>query len=55
MLRRLAFQIQQAASQLGDATATGASVVLTVDNAPANGVASVAITAGPITTGTFFA
>lgn len=49
VLRRLAFQLQQAASVLPDNVATGASTVLTIDNAPANGVASVQITAGPIT------
>jgi hypothetical protein len=54
-LRRLAFQIQQAAATLPDNVATGASTVLTLDNAPANGSASVQVTAGPITSALFFA
>lgn len=54
ILRRLSFQIQQAASTVPDKTPTGASVVLTIDNAPANGIASVAVS-GPYTSATFFA
>lgn len=51
LIRRLAKKLDQAAASLPDRTSTGASVVLTIDNAPSTGVASVAIT-GPYTSGT---
>jgi hypothetical protein len=53
-LRRLAFQIQQAAASVPDVVPTGASTVLTLDNAPAAGTASVQITAGPYPSALFF-
>jgi hypothetical protein len=55
ILRRLAFQLQQAASGVPDKVPTGASTVLTIDNAPANGIASVQITGGPYQSALFFA
>lgn len=50
-LRRLAAQIEKTAHLLGD-NPTGASTVLTIDNAPSGGVASVQLTAGPVTQAT---
>lgn len=47
ILRRLANQIEKAAADVPDRVPTGASTVLTIDNAPATGTASVQITAGP--------
>jgi hypothetical protein len=47
LLRRLAKQIENAAAGVPDRVPTGASTVLTIDNAPATGNASVQITAGP--------
>lgn len=47
LLRRLAHQILVAAAPIPDRVASGASVVLTIDNAPSAGLASVQITAGP--------
>lgn len=47
VLRRLGKQIENAASVIPDNVSTGASTVLTISNAPATGVASVQITAGP--------
>lgn len=51
LVRRLAKKLEQAAAVLPDRNSTGASVVLTIDNNPASGIASVAIT-GPYTSGT---
>lgn len=45
--RRLAAQIAQAARDMPDNPSTGASSVLTIDNAPSAGTATVQITAGP--------
>jgi hypothetical protein len=47
VLRRLGKQIENAASVVPDNVYSGASTVLTIDNAPSAGVASVQITAGP--------
>lgn len=47
--RKLAQRINEAASALPDANPTGADTVLTIDNGPSSGLASVQITAGPIT------
>ena len=52
-IRRLGFQLQQIASLLPDRQATGATTVLTFDNAPAGGDVSAQVTAGPITTALF--
>jgi hypothetical protein len=54
-LRRLAFQLQQAAAGVPDVVPTGASTVLTIDNAPSAGSASVQITAGPYQSSLFVA
>lgn len=47
VLRRLAKCIELQVAAMPDQVGSGASVVLTVDNAPATGVASVQVTAGP--------
>lgn len=47
VLRRLAKQIDKMAATVPDRVSTGASTVLTIDNAPSTGVASVQLTAGP--------
>lgn len=47
LYRRLAHQIEQAVRDMPDNPAGGASSVLTIDNAPSAGSASVQITAGP--------
>lgn len=47
-LRRLANQIEKTAQLLGD-NPSGASTVLTIDNAPTGGNVSVQLTAGPVT------
>lgn len=49
VLRRLARQIEKCAAIVPDNNATGASVVLTINDAPSTGVASVQLTAGPYT------
>lgn len=49
-LRQLALAIQKAASVLPDTNPTGASVVLTIDNGPATGVASVIVSGGGLAT-----
>lgn len=46
-LRALALAIQRAAVNIPDTNSTGASVVCTISDAPATGVASVQITGGP--------
>lgn len=51
-IRALARSLEQIASNMPDQNSSGASVVLTVDNAPATGVASVALSAGPYTSNT---
>lgn len=53
LLRRLAKQIEKASYNVPDRVTTGASTVLTIDNAPATGNASVQITAGPYTSSLF--
>lgn len=45
-VRRFALALQQAALLLPDKNSSGASVVITVDNAPSTGTASVAIAGG---------
>jgi hypothetical protein len=47
ILRRLAKQIDKMAATVPDRVSTGASTVLTIDNAPSTGVVSVQLTAGP--------
>lgn len=54
LLRRLAKQIDKAAAEMPDRVHSGASTVLTIDNAPSTGVASVQITAGPYTSSTVY-
>lgn len=49
-LRRVASQLEQLAAQMPDRVSTGASTVLTIDNAPTNGTIGVQITAGPYQT-----
>ena len=46
-LRQLSKAIQKLATNVPDQVGSGASTVLTVDNAPATGTVSVQITAGP--------
>lgn len=55
VLRRLAKQIEQCAVVVPDSVCTGASTVLTIDNGPSAGVASVQITAGPYQSNKFYA
>lgn len=45
--RKLGAVLQNMASAMPDRNPTGASTVLTIDNAPATGTCSVQITAGP--------
>lgn len=45
----MAKQLEKAAAAIPDRTPTGASSVLTIDNAPATGAASVQVTSGPYT------
>lgn len=47
LLRRAAKALEQAASVVPDKCGTGASTVLTIDNAPTNGTIGFQITAGP--------
>lgn len=47
VLRKLASNIEVIAANIPDNNSSGASVVLTVDNAPAGGVVGVQITGGP--------
>lgn len=54
-LRRLSDNIRAAAANVPDRCPTGASTVLTIDNAPATGNVSVQITAGPYTSSLFLA
>jgi hypothetical protein len=49
-LRRLAKAIELQAAACPDQGGSGASTVLTVDNAPSSGTVSVQITAGPYAT-----
>ena len=48
-LRRLANQLEKTAQLIGDNNSSGASYVLTIDNAPSNGNVSIQLTAGPVT------
>lgn len=52
-VRALAKALEDVAGNLPDQNHTGASVVLTIDNGPATGLASVALTAGPYTSQTY--
>jgi len=52
--RRLAHQIEQAVRDMPDNPAGGASSVLTLDNAPSAGSASVQITAGPYQSSVYY-
>lgn len=47
ILRRLARSVEKCAVVVPDNVSTGASTVLTINNAPSTGTASVQITAGP--------
>jgi hypothetical protein len=49
-LRLLGNLIQKAATPLGDTNGSGASVVLTIDNGPTGGVASVVVSGGGLPT-----
>lgn len=53
-LRMLGNLIQKAATPLGDTNGSGASVVLTIDNAPSGGVASVIVSGGGLPTQTTY-
>lgn len=53
--RRLAKQIEKAVAAMPDEVSTGASSVLTIDNAPATGTASAQVTSGPYTSSLFIA
>lgn len=55
VLRRLAKQIEQCAVVVPDSVSTGASSVLTIDNSPSAGTASVQITAGPYQSSKYYA
>jgi hypothetical protein len=46
-LRQLSKAIQHLATNVPDSLGSGASTVLTIDNAPATGLVSVQLTAGP--------
>lgn len=52
-IRALAKALEDIAGSVPDQNATGASVVLTFDNAPSTGLLSVALTAGPYTSATY--
>lgn len=49
-MRALAHAIEKACAHMPDKNATGASTVITFDNAPSTGFASVRVTAGPYAT-----
>lgn len=53
LLRRLAMQIERMANDVPDSVPTGADTVLTFDNAPANGVVGIQLTAGPYQSSSF--
>lgn len=53
LLRRLAHQIEAAAASVPDRVTTGASTVLTFDNAPSAGLVSLQIT-GPYAGAVFY-
>lgn len=54
-LRALSAAIEKMSQSVPDRLPTGASTVVTVDNAPATGNVSVQITAGPYQSGLFIA
>lgn len=54
LLRRMAIQLEKIAGDIPDVTSTGASMVLTIDNAPSAGTASFQITAGPYTSSVYY-
>lgn len=51
IIRRLATVLNQAAIDIPDRNPTGSSIVLTFDNAPSSGTASVQISGGNLGTG----
>jgi hypothetical protein len=53
-IRALAATIEKAATSIPDRNSTGASVTLTLDNAPSTGVASVLIAGGGLPTQTTY-
>jgi hypothetical protein len=48
-MRQFGLAIEKAVANVPDKNSTGASCVLTIDNAPTTGVVSVQVTAGPYT------
>lgn len=46
-IRKLSQRLEELSLNVPDNASTGASTVLTIDNAPSSGTASVQITAGP--------
>jgi hypothetical protein len=52
-LRKLGQRLQELSMTVPDNATTGASTVLTVDNAPATGVVAVQLTAGPYQSANF--
>jgi hypothetical protein len=48
-LRRMAKALEKAAGDVPDQVGSGASTVLTIDNAPSSGTVSFQLTAGPYT------
>lgn len=52
-IRALAKSLEQLANNVPDQNGSGASVVLRINNAPATGVASVALQSGPYTSDTY--
>lgn len=55
ILRKLARNIEAIAAAVPDRVSTGASTVLTIDNAPATGAVSVQLTAGPYQSAAYIA
>lgn len=53
-LRKLATQIENLSMGVPDVVPTGADTVLTIDNGPSAGTASVQITAGPYQSSKFY-
>ena len=52
-IRKMADQLERMAGDIPDRVSSGASTVLTFDNAPSTGTVSMQITAGPYQTGVF--
>lgn len=53
LIRKLADTLERMSGDIPDRVSSGASTVLTIDNAPATGTVSVQITAGPYQTSLF--